>query len=245
MRLVLPFLVSLVSDPSRRVAPARADHRKWRFAEGFSVTNRPPRGMSQPQIADMVEEMFRCPPAGLRRSRASLFLEPVQHLRSSGVSSKAAGRRPCLLCAQEILKRAPSQVFYKNPAAKVSAYKQLRSDLGVVAAEVGVTPSIQALPMPWTGSVHRRKHQAGADERRCHPHQSPDGAAAAVGSHLAVRDPRSRTAKTNGAVMAKTALILQWMKLVTSGNSTREYQDWTEACACHRDTAQSGSFHAG
>lgn len=38
-----------------------------------------------------------------------------------------------------------NQVLYKNSAVKVSAYGQLRSDLGHMAAAVGMPPSLSAL----------------------------------------------------------------------------------------------------
>lgn len=219
MRLALPFLVSLCLILLAASPPARADHCKWRFAEGFQrVTNRPLAGMSQPQIADMVEEMFGARQPVCEEAAYRFFLSQFNTYAAAAFHQKAAEREAMLLCAQEILKRAPSQVFYKNPAAKVSAYKQLRSDLGVVAAEVGVTPSIQALldAVDRLGppAVSTKPEPMNEDAIHIKVPTAPLPPWAVI-SLYEIQDHAQR--KQNGAVMAKTALILQWMKLVTSG----------------------------
>lgn len=219
MRVALSFQVSLCVILLAASSLSWADHCKWRFAEGFQrVTNRPLTGMTQPQIADVVEEMFGTRQPVCEEPAYRFFLSQFNTYAAAAFHQKDAEREAMLLCAQEILKRAPNQVFYKNPAAKVSAYKQLRSDLGVIAAEVGVTPSIQALldAVDRLGppSVSAKPEPMSEDAIQIKVPMVPLPPWAVI-SLYEIQDHAQR--KQNGTVMAKTALILQWMKLVTSG----------------------------
>ena len=219
MRIAAPVYVSVLLIFLAAVPSARADHCRWRFAEGFQrVTNRPLAGMKQTQIADMVEEMFGARQPVCEESAYRFFLSQFSTYAAAAFHQKDAEREAMLLCAQEILKRAPSQVFYKNAATKISAYKQLRSDLGVVAAEVGMTPSIQALldAVDRLGppAVSSKPEPMNEDAIQVKVPTVPLPPWAVI-SLYEIQDHAQR--KQNGAVIAKTALILQWMKLVTSG----------------------------
>lgn len=201
------------------VPSASADHCKWRFAEGFQrVTNRPLAGMAQPQIAQLVEDLFGARQPVCEEAAYRFFVSEFNTYAAAAFRQKGAEREAMLLCAQEILKRVPSQVFYRNTSAKVSAYKQLRSDLGVVAAEVGVAPSIQALldAIERLGPpvVSTKPEPMNDDAVQVKVPTVPLPPWAVISLHE-IHDHAQRG--ETGAVTAKTALILEWMKLVTSG----------------------------
>lgn len=198
---------------------ASADHCKWRFAEGYQrVTNRSLAGMGQTEIVRLVEDLFGPRQPVCEESAYRFFLDQFKTYASAAFHKKGAEQEAMLICAQEILKRVPSQVFYRKTQEKVSAYKQLRSDLGVVAAEAGGGPSIQTV----LDAVER----IGPPRISGRPEPMSDDAVHvkvpsvplppwAVISLYEIHDHAQRN--QNGAVVAKSALILEWMKLVTAG----------------------------
>lgn len=198
---------------------ASADHCKWRYSTGFQlVTERPLSGMTQEQIAQTVQDLFGTRQPVCEEAAYRYFLTLFTSYTTTAFHKKGIERDAMLAAAQEILKRVPSQVFYKNVQAKVSAYKQIRSDLSVVASEVGVTPSIQALldSLDKLGppEVSRKPEPMNDDAIPVKVPSAPLPPWAVISLHE-IYDHAQR--KQNGAVIAKTALILEWMKLVTSG----------------------------
>lgn len=198
---------------------AAADHCKWRFSVGFQlISERSLVGMNQEQIAQTIQEMFGARQPVCEEAAYRYFLTQFTTYAANAFHKKGAEREALLLAAQEILKRVPSQVFYKNVQAKVSAYKQIRADLSVVATEVGLTPSIQALldALDKLGppEVSRKPEPMNDDAIPVKVPSVPLPPWAVISLHE-IYDHAQR--KENGAVIAKTALILEWMKLVTSG----------------------------
>lgn len=198
---------------------ASADHCKWRFAEGFQrITNRKLTGKSQAQIVQTVEELFGPRQPICEETAYRFFLAQFKTYATAAFRQKGAEREAMLVCAQEILKRVPSQVFYKNTQDKVSAFKQLRSDLGVIAGEVGLNPSIQtvldAIDRIGPPSVSTKPEPMSDDAVHVKVPDAPLPPWAVI-SLYEIYDHAQK--KQNGAVVAKTALILEWMKLVTSG----------------------------
>lgn len=198
---------------------AFADHCKWRFAAGFQlVMNQQFAGMKQEQVTQAVHEMFGPRQAVCEETSYRYFLGQFTSFATTAFHRKGADQEGRLRAAQEILKLIPSQVFYKNTQAKVSAYKQIRADLGVVATEVGITPSIQALldAVDKLGPplVSRRPEPMNDDAIPVKVPATPLPPWAVI-SLYEIYDHAQHN--QNGAVMAKTALILEWMKLVTSG----------------------------
>jgi hypothetical protein len=198
---------------------ASADHCKWRYAEGFQrVTNRPIAGLSQPQISKLVEDLFGPRQPVCEEAAYRFFLSQFKTYATAAFRKKGAEREAMLIAAQEILKRVPSQVFYKNTQDKVSAYKQLRSDLGVIATEVGGGPSIQtvldAVDRLGPPAVSTKPEPMSDDAVQIKVPDAPLPPWAVI-SLYEIHDHAQR--KQHGAVVAKSALILEWMKLVTSG----------------------------
>lgn len=200
-------------------AGASADHCKWRFAEAYQrVTNRPLAGMSQTEISRLVEELFGPRQPVCEEAAYRFFLNEFKTYASAAFRKKGAEQEAMLICSQEILKRVPSQVFYRKTQDKLSAYQQLRSDLGVLAAEAGGGPSIQTV----LDAVERM----GPPKTSTRPEQMSDDAVHvkvptvplppwAIISLHEIHDHAQRN--QNGAVVAKSALILEWIRLVTSG----------------------------
>lgn len=192
---------------------ASADHCKWRFTTGFQlVMDRALVGMSQEQITETIEEMFGPRQPVCEEAAYRYFLAQFTTYATTAFHKKGTEREAMLLAAQEILKRVPSQVFYKNVQAKVSAYKQIRADLSVVAAEVGLTPSIQALldALDKLGppEVSRKPEPMTDDAIPVKVPSVPLPPWAVISLHE-IYDHAQR--KQTGAVIAKTALIIQWM----------------------------------
>lgn len=215
MHLALILVLWFVALPQS----ASADHCKWRFAEGFQrVTNRPLAGKSQAQIVEFVEELFGPRQPVCEESAYRFFLGEFKTYATASFHQKGAEQEAMLICAQEILRHAPAQVFYKNTQAKLSAYKQLRSDLGVIAQEVGGGPSVQTVLDavdrlgPPKLSAKREPMNEEATHVKVPAAPLPPWA---VISLYEIHDLAQR--KQNGAVVAKSALILEWMRLVTSG----------------------------
>lgn len=217
-RLALFFLLTALSST------ALADHCKWRFAAGFQLaTNQQFTGMTKEQVAQTVQEMFGTRQDVCEEGAYRYFMTEFSTFATTAFHKKGAEQEVRLQAAQEILKFVPSQVFYKNTQAKVLAYKQLRSDLGVVATEVGVTPSIQALldAVEKLGppAVSRKPEPMNDDAIPVKVPAAPLPPWAVISLYEIYDHAKN---KQNGAVMNKTALILQWMKLVTSGTRPQD-----------------------
>jgi hypothetical protein len=121
-----------------------------------------------------------------------------------------------LVGAQEILKRIPSQVFFKNTKAKTQSYQQLRSDLGAVAREVGITPPIQglldAVDRLGPPAVSAQPEPMSSDPAQIQVPTVPLPPWAVI-SLYEIRDHAQR--KEDAAILTKTTLILNWIKRIT------------------------------
>lgn len=209
------FFLLLIAVPS----VASADHCKLRFSVGFQlIGEHSVVGMNHEQVAQTIQEMFGTRQPVCEEAAYRYFLTQFTNYATTAFHKAGAEREAMLSAAQEILKRVPSQVFYKNVQAKVSAYKQIRADLSVVATEVGLTPSIQslldALDKLGPPEVSRRPEPMNDDAIPIGVPAVPLPPWAVISLHE-IYDHAQR--KQNGAVITKTALILEWMKLVTSG----------------------------
>jgi hypothetical protein len=207
--------------------PAFAQHCKLRYAEAFQVISiRPLAGRSPAEIKSTVDDLFGPRQELCGEGSYKFFLSELKTYASTAFRKKGPEGEAMLMVTREIIGRIPVQVrFASAPAggAADSGLKQLRSDLGVLASEVGMTPSIQAvidaLARVTPPRAMTRPMPADDDAIPVVVPRVPLPTWAVI-SLYEIRDHAKR--KENGAVLNKTQLILDWMARINAGARPNE-----------------------
>lgn len=205
---------------------AQAQHCKWRYAEAFQrLANRSLAGQTPAQATRVIEDLFGPRLEVCGENGYKLFYSQITTYATQSFRKKGAEREAMLTATQEILRRAPQQVRFKAEPDKGTLIKQLRSDLGVIASEVGVTPSIQAVldavdkltparPSP-------RPEAKDEDTIKVTVPNAPLPPWAVIYLYE-IQDHLAR--KEIAAAANKNAMVLQWVKLVAAGNDPSTIQ---------------------
>lgn len=221
MALVFAGLGMLVS-----ASDAQAQHCKGRYGEAFQlISGRSFAGQSQAEIEQAVATLFGprqevCGEVGYR-----LFVRLWGAYAKDALRRKGAEQLGAIQVAQEILRRFPVQVRWDGAADKGSLLLQLRSDLAVIADEVGRTPPVEGLLrsvlslQPPTQVAKKVTIDETGLQATVPRTPLPPWAVISlyeIDEHLQHRE--------YGSAQNKVRLILQWMKLVASGTPPQDIQ---------------------
>lgn len=168
------------------------------------------------QIEQSVIEAFG-PPAELCEPGAyESFLSALSRYATDAMHRKGAEQEGRLVAAAAILGRAPTQIPAVPAVARVSAYQQLRSDLNVVAREVGRPQAVRAFleVVDRLGEPRVVTPVGGNPAVEVAVPKVPLPAWAVASLHE-IRDHARK--HEDGAIDAKVGLILEWLRLVSAG----------------------------
>lgn len=198
---------------------AYAQHCKLHYAEAFQLISiRTMAGQSAEQIKGTVDDLFGPRQELCGEKSYKFFLDELKTYASTAFRKKGPEGEAGLLATREILNRFPLQVRFGNGVDPNSGLKQLRSDLGVLGSEVGMSPSIQAvldaLAKVVPPKVMARPLPTDDDAIPVTVPRVPMPAWAII-SLYEIRDHAKR--KENGAILNKTNLILEWIARINSG----------------------------
>lgn len=198
---------------------AQAQHCKMRYAEAFQIiSNKTLAGQSEAQIKNTVANLFGPRQELCGEGSYRFFLSEFKTYAAMAFRKKGLEGDAMRLAVREIIDRMPLQVRFRPGAAPDPGLAQLRSDLGVLATEVGQSPSVKA--------VVDALAKATPPKTLSRPLPVDDDAipvvvprvplpAWAVISLYEIRDHAKR--KENGAIINKTQLILDWMARINEG----------------------------
>ena len=198
---------------------AYGQHCRLHYAEAFQqISVNPLTSRSPAQIKQMIEDLFGPRQEVCGENSYKYFLTELGNYASAALRKKGSEQEARLIAAREILTRFPLRVRFAAGADPSSGLKQLRSDLTVLATEVGIKPPVQAL----LDALSQVKPPA----QEPHPMAADDDAIPVVVPHVPlpawavislyeIRDHAKR--KENGAIINKTQLILDWMAHVNAG----------------------------
>ncbi len=198
---------------------AHAENCRLHYAEAFQLISTQHFSEHSPAaIKQTVDDLFGprqevCGEVGYKFFLTELGTQAAAALHQKGNEQEAR-----LLATREIMNRFPMQVRFSSGADPSAGLNQLRSNLGVLSTEVGVTPSIKAL-LDALGKIAPPKPAPK-------PLPKSDDAipitvpriplpAWAVISLYEIRDHAMR--KESAAVVAKSNVILDWVSRAGPG----------------------------
>jgi hypothetical protein len=192
---------------------ADAENCRLHYAEAFQlIANQRFGGQSPDAVRQTVDDLFGprqevCGEVGYK-----FFLTELGNQATTALHQKGSEQEARLSATREILNRFPRQVRFSNGADPRAGLNQLRSNLGVLSAEVGVTPSVKALldalakiapPQPAPKPLPKDDDAIPITVPRI-----PLPAWAVI-SLYEIRDHAAR--KESAAITAKSNLILDWI----------------------------------
>lgn len=132
---------------------AAAEHCHWRFEQGFNLLDSRPvkaidRGAKSPTElqakAELEADLIIGPPVKSCEERGyQLFLERFERFATAALRMKKGEERDTRLrLAIAIVRRGPESV---ESDQEVTGFKQMESNLGAIAQDVGITPLVQQL----------------------------------------------------------------------------------------------------
>lgn len=199
------------AEPSVPCAP--------RFSQAFQRLGRSTLAQkSKAQIEQQVSEAFGPPQALCEAGAYEAFMTAFTRYSVDAIHRKGPEQEARISAAIAVLSRAPVQVPAAASGNKVSAYQQARSDLSVVAREVGhahaavIRPLLDTLDKLGEPRAVTAVGDSAAVEVAVPKVPLP---AWAVSSLHEIRDHAKN--HEDGAISAKVGLILEWMRLVSAG----------------------------
>lgn len=198
---------------------AFAQNCKLHYAEAFQmISTQSFEGQSAATIRQWVDDLFGPRQEVCGENGYKFFLTQLGAQAADAMHKKGSEQEVRLLVTREILNRFPLQVRFSTGVDPAAGLNQLRSDLGVISTEVGVTPSIKTLLEVLAKIAPPRN--------RPKPLPKNDDAipitvprvplpAWAVISLYEIRDHATR--KDHEAIAAKTNQILAWIARASPG----------------------------
>ncbi|MFO0574030.1 MAG: hypothetical protein U1A78_08535 [Polyangia bacterium] len=190
-----------------------------RFSQGFQRLGRNTLAQkSKAQIEQQVAESFGPPQELCEAGAYEAFMTAFTRYAVDAIHRKGPEQEARITAAIAVLARAPTQVPAAASGNKVSAYQQARSDLSVVAREVGhshaavIRPLLDAVDKLGEPRAVTAVGGNAAVEVAVPKVPLP---AWAVSSLHEIREHAKN--HEDGAISAKVGLILEWMRLVSAG----------------------------
>lgn len=219
LRAVVSALALVAAGLVMAPQSAFAQRCKQHYAEAFQlIAIRPLAGNPPAELKTTVDDVFGprkelCGPVSYK-----YFLSELKNYAATAFRKKGPEGDAMRLVAIEIINRFPLQVRFPAGELPDLGLKQLRSDLGVLASEVGPSPSVQAvvdaLAKVAPPKVMSRPTPIDDDATPVIVPKVPLPAWAVI-SLYEIRDHAKR--KENGAIINKTQLILDWMSRINAG----------------------------
>ena len=215
MLLAVSLAVSLaVPDAHAEPAPCAP-----RFNQGFQRLSRSALAQkTKAQVEQQVAEAFGPPQELCEAGAYEAFMTAFTRYAVDAIHRKGPEQEARITAAVAVLSRAPTQVPAAASVNKVSAYQQTRSDLSVVAREVGhahaavIRPLLDAVDKVGEPRAVTAVGGNAAVEVAVPKVPLP---AWAVSSLHEIREHAKN--HEDGAISAKVGLILEWMRLVSAG----------------------------
>jgi hypothetical protein len=190
-----------------------------RFTQAFQRLGRGPlASKSKAQIEQQVAEAFGPPQELCEAGAYEAFMSAFTRYAVDAMHRKGPEQEGRITAAVAVLARAPTQVPAAASGNKVSAYQQVRSDLNVVAREVGhahaaaIRPLLEAVDR--LGEPRSVTAVGGSTSAEVAVPKVPLPAWAVSSLHEIREHARNHE---DGAISAKVGLILEWMRLVSAG----------------------------
>lgn len=198
---------------------ADAENCRLHYAEAFQLISTQRFSEQSPTaIKQTVDNLFGPRQEVCGEVGYTFFLTELGNQASAALHQKGSEQEARLLATREIMSRFPLQVRFSNGADPRAGLNQLRSNLGVLSTEVGVTPSIKALLDALAKIAPPRPAPKPLPK-------SDDGIpitvpriplpAWAVISLYEIRDHAAR--KESAAITAKINLVLDWVSRAGPG----------------------------
>jgi hypothetical protein len=125
---------------------ANAENCKLHYAEAFQIISTQRFAEHSPTaIKQTVDNLFGPRQVVCGEIGYKFFLTELGNQAGAAMRHKGSEQEAQLLATREILNRFPLQVRFSHGVDPRAGLNQLRSNLGVLSTEVGVTPSITAL----------------------------------------------------------------------------------------------------
>jgi hypothetical protein len=226
-RIRLLFLGLAVSASLGVSKDAEAQHCAWRFDQSFALLSNKnlrvlEKNKSTPDMATKIEEqvdfLFGPRQKQCEEGAYALFLNRYERYVTEALRGDRADRDLKLRAASAAIRKSPELIDYTSASKEVSLFRQVRSNLGAIAHDVGMTPLMQQLldAMEATGAPKATQRPPAA---KPDPHTSavvvptvPLPAWAVIS--LYEIDDHTRRNEV-GAIQGKVEAILNWMKSVT------------------------------
>ena len=125
---------------------ANAENCKLHYADAFQLISTQRFSEHSPTaIKQTVDNLFGPRQVVCGEVGYKFFLTELGNQAAAALRQKGSEQEAQLLATREIMNRFPLQVRFSHGADPRAGLNQLRSNLGVLSTEVGVTPSITAL----------------------------------------------------------------------------------------------------
>lgn len=221
------FLGLAVSASIGLAQEAEAQHCSWRFDQSFLLLSNKnlrllEKNKNPSDIAIKIEEhvdfLFGPRQKLCEEGAYALFLNRFERYTTEALRGDRADRDLKLRAALAVIRKSPEVIDYTSASKEVSMFRQVRSNLGAIAQDVGMTPLMQQMldAMEATGAPKATQRPAAAPPE---PHTSTVVVptvplpAWAVVSLYEIDDHTRRNEM--GAIQGKVEAILNWMKTVT------------------------------
>ena len=210
---------------------ASAQHCRWRYDQAFTqLSARNLRGLEKTQnsaelqakMDALIDLLFGPRQVKCEEGAYSLFMERYERYTTEALRRPGVDRDLKLRAAIAAIRKSPEVVDYVTASREITLFKQMRSNIGAIAQDAGMSPLMQQL-VDAIGAVGAPKATRRPDASPPDPHVSKVSVPTvplppwAVISLYEIDDHTRRNEM--GAIQGKVQAILNWMKTVAPENA--------------------------